>query len=281
MNIVLFYSQLALSSSNKLYVWGSSPQVLRLQAQAQKKARLFQQQQQQQHPSSVSAPPSPLKSVHVQKNTTTQAAHVGDTVKDSQESTSTFHNPTFVEPVDPGLSDFNLTSVSSALNSSQSSSNNRVSPVRKHCFKSENTSQSSLPISSFNNNVNISLDTSDKCHKVTKDGSSNNIVLLDKKKIDSSHIPITVNDPELLETSNYRNGVQAAPSASDTNVPIHLKNAQASSTSVFSDFENANVDTKSDGSFQHSPSARRVDHSLNLQVRTFYFFMEMAYMFIT
>lgn len=37
---------MALASSNRLYTWGSSPQVLRLQAQAQKKAR-FQYHQQQ------------------------------------------------------------------------------------------------------------------------------------------------------------------------------------------------------------------------------------------
>lgn len=51
---MLFPLQLAISKSNRLYTWGSSPQVLRMQAQAQKKARmllqqqLLQQQQQQQ-----------------------------------------------------------------------------------------------------------------------------------------------------------------------------------------------------------------------------------------
>lgn len=54
--------QLAVSSNNKLYTWGSSPQVLRLQAQAQKKARLLQQHQ---LPSSVT-PLSPAKSPQVQ-----------------------------------------------------------------------------------------------------------------------------------------------------------------------------------------------------------------------
>lgn len=50
-----FPLQLAISKSNRLYTWGSSPQVLRMQAQAQKKARmllqqqLLQQQQQQSH----------------------------------------------------------------------------------------------------------------------------------------------------------------------------------------------------------------------------------------
>ncbi|XP_052121227.1 uncharacterized protein LOC113205965 [Frankliniella occidentalis] len=49
-----YFHNLAISKSNRLYIWGSSPQVLRMQAQAQKKARmllqqqLLQQQQQQQ-----------------------------------------------------------------------------------------------------------------------------------------------------------------------------------------------------------------------------------------
>jgi len=36
--------QLAVSNVNKLYIWGASPQVLRLQAQAQKKTRILEQQ---------------------------------------------------------------------------------------------------------------------------------------------------------------------------------------------------------------------------------------------
>lgn len=36
--------QLALSESNSLYTWGSSPQCLRLQAQARKKLKLLQNQ---------------------------------------------------------------------------------------------------------------------------------------------------------------------------------------------------------------------------------------------
>ncbi|XP_063216868.1 uncharacterized protein LOC134527844 isoform X2 [Bacillus rossius redtenbacheri] len=39
-----YFHNLAVSVSNKLYVWGSSPQVLRVQAQAQKKARLLHHQ---------------------------------------------------------------------------------------------------------------------------------------------------------------------------------------------------------------------------------------------
>lgn len=37
--------QLAVTANNNIYIWGSSPQVLRLQAQAHKKARLLQQSQ--------------------------------------------------------------------------------------------------------------------------------------------------------------------------------------------------------------------------------------------
>ncbi|XP_072761626.1 uncharacterized protein Ca isoform X2 [Anoplolepis gracilipes] len=39
-----YFHNLALSDTNKLYVWGASPQVLRLQAQAQKKIRILEQQ---------------------------------------------------------------------------------------------------------------------------------------------------------------------------------------------------------------------------------------------
>lgn len=36
---------MAVSNTNKLYTWGASPQVLRLQAQAQKKIRILEQQE--------------------------------------------------------------------------------------------------------------------------------------------------------------------------------------------------------------------------------------------
>ncbi|XP_012265195.2 uncharacterized protein LOC105691366 isoform X1 [Athalia rosae] len=39
-----YFHSLAVTVTNKLYTWGASPQVLRLQAQAQKKARVLQQQ---------------------------------------------------------------------------------------------------------------------------------------------------------------------------------------------------------------------------------------------
>lgn len=40
----VLHLQLAVSNTNKLYIWGASPQVLRLQAQAQKKTRILEQQ---------------------------------------------------------------------------------------------------------------------------------------------------------------------------------------------------------------------------------------------
>ncbi|XP_054276720.1 uncharacterized protein LOC128995726 [Macrosteles quadrilineatus] len=49
-----YFHNLALAVSNRLYSWGSSPQVLRLQAQAQKKARFQLQQQQHQQAASAS-----------------------------------------------------------------------------------------------------------------------------------------------------------------------------------------------------------------------------------
>jgi hypothetical protein len=57
--------QLAVSSTNKLYIWGASPQVLRLQAQAQKKAKLQQQQQSSSGTSRVT-PSSPSRPVTAQ-----------------------------------------------------------------------------------------------------------------------------------------------------------------------------------------------------------------------
>lgn len=52
-----YFHNLAVGVSNRLYSWGSSPQVLRLQAQAQKKARLILHQQlQQQRPLSPQKP---------------------------------------------------------------------------------------------------------------------------------------------------------------------------------------------------------------------------------
>lgn len=39
-----YFHNLAVSNANRLYIWGASPQVLRLQAQAQKKTRILEQQ---------------------------------------------------------------------------------------------------------------------------------------------------------------------------------------------------------------------------------------------
>nr|CAD7417480.1 unnamed protein product [Timema poppensis] len=66
-----YFHNLAVSILNKLYIWGSSPQVLRLQAQAQKKVRLLQQQ-----PPMMSSGPeklqlSPTKNTPVTKGTLT------------------------------------------------------------------------------------------------------------------------------------------------------------------------------------------------------------------
>ncbi|XP_011686419.1 PREDICTED: uncharacterized protein LOC105449118 [Wasmannia auropunctata] len=40
-----YFHNLAVSNTNKLFIWGASPQVLRLQAQAQKKTRILEQQE--------------------------------------------------------------------------------------------------------------------------------------------------------------------------------------------------------------------------------------------
>ncbi|KAJ9601762.1 hypothetical protein L9F63_000054, partial [Diploptera punctata] len=251
---------LALSSSNRLYIWGSSPQVLKLQAQAQKKARLLQQQQS----SYTNTPPSPLKSNQVQQDTPTQVTTdtklASDIVKDSQESSSTYHNPTFVESTDSELPDLNLMPVSNTLNGSQSPSKSRVSPIKKQSFKSEIASHHSL---------SKNVVTAGNCHKPPADGSINRVIMLNSKRSESSHIPVTVKEAELLETLNYKKCVQSVTSkedkvdvsSCDSDIPICLK----STSSVFSDLENANVDTKSVGSFHSSSSVKREDHGLNLQ----------------
>lgn len=46
--------QLAVTNANELYVWGASPQVLRLQAQAQKKTRVLEQRDANEKKSKVS-----------------------------------------------------------------------------------------------------------------------------------------------------------------------------------------------------------------------------------
>lgn len=60
-----YFHNLALSASNRLYCWGSSPQVLRLQAQAHKKARLMQKHTAPATDKAPSPPPSPHAAVVV------------------------------------------------------------------------------------------------------------------------------------------------------------------------------------------------------------------------
>ncbi|XP_049853132.1 uncharacterized protein LOC126334689 isoform X3 [Schistocerca gregaria] len=60
-----YFHNLALSTSNKLYCWGSSPQVLRLQAQAHKKARLMQKHTAPAADKAPSPPASPHAAVVV------------------------------------------------------------------------------------------------------------------------------------------------------------------------------------------------------------------------
>ncbi|PSN32070.1 hypothetical protein C0J52_16221 [Blattella germanica] len=160
-----YFHNLAVSSTNKLYIWGSSPQVLRLQAQAQKKARLLQQQ-------SCSTPPSPARNAQIKPE------------QDSLEASQTYHNPTFMD--------------------------------------------SELPVSSSQTSQPTNAD---KCQRNQSDA-----IKLGDNKVDSSHIPVTVNDPDVYRVPGSEN------------------------SSVFSDFENANVGKPS----SRSSLARR-DHNLDLQ----------------
>jgi hypothetical protein len=129
------YLQLAVSSSNKLYVWGSSPQVLRLQAQAQKKARLLQQQQ---HLSASVTPLSPSKPITPQVQSTlgvnsdisspllhsptpgSGATSVHVTQQDS--SGPSYHNSTLTKSLKEELPNLNLKVVSDCYDSDLPSS---------------------------------------------------------------------------------------------------------------------------------------------------------------
>jgi hypothetical protein len=95
---IILSLQLAVSSSNKLYVWGSSPQVLRLQAQAQKKSRLLQQQQLLHSTlnknSEITDPllQSPISGTTAKPDYAAKKIHKGH-----QEFNSTYHSPTDAE----------------------------------------------------------------------------------------------------------------------------------------------------------------------------------------
>lgn len=97
-----YFHNLAISKSNRLYMWGSSPQVLRMQAQAQKKARmllqqqLLQQQQQRQQQTQQLQKEQQLCQENLKKVTSEDQYSTGDlqedqfqiiTLKDCQDNT--------------------------------------------------------------------------------------------------------------------------------------------------------------------------------------------------
>jgi len=69
--------QLAVSNANKLYIWGASPQVLRLQAQAQKKTRISEQQDANEKKNKASR-----ESEKIPSNTTNLNEKIKDFLKD-------------------------------------------------------------------------------------------------------------------------------------------------------------------------------------------------------
>jgi hypothetical protein len=145
------YWQLAVSSTNKLYTWGSSPQVLRLQAQARKKARLLQQQQQQQQrplssrtttsssswPDFVQAHPaldinsiiSDVLSEPSSLATAAKSDYIAISMHSGhQESSSTYHNPAFTDSLDGELQSLNVKPVFSSCDSQLPSLDGFCSP---------------------------------------------------------------------------------------------------------------------------------------------------------
>jgi len=173
--------QLAVSSSNKLYTWGSSPQVLRLQAQAQKKARLLQQHQ---LPSSVT-PLSPSKSPQVQSTFDINSDTSGPLLL-SPTSTSAAA-PVFImqqesspavvtESVKEELPDMNMKLVLNSCNSEL------PSLVQAHVnLKNSLPSHSELPSSPLSNSTDsvdsvsstpTSVLNSVECHKFSAENNS-------------------------------------------------------------------------------------------------------------
>ncbi|XP_066992544.2 uncharacterized protein ca [Anabrus simplex] len=90
-----YFHNLAVSCSNKLYTWGSSPQVLRLQAQAQKKARLLQNQQD-------SKPLSPVTETSSSSEISNSSSSEKDC--DSSSSSQSGNNPVDVDKTSLGCS---------------------------------------------------------------------------------------------------------------------------------------------------------------------------------
>ncbi|XP_033611768.1 uncharacterized protein LOC111875606 isoform X4 [Cryptotermes secundus] len=337
-----YFHNLAVSSTNKVYIWGSSPQVLRLQAQAQKRSRHLQQQLL----SSVT-PLSPSKPVTAQvhsalnKNSEisdpllespisgTAAKPDHDAIKihkDHQESNSTHHSPIDTEYSDLNLKpvlicDSQLPSVDISHSSSSDLFKSQDLSVEASVNKKDSVpSHSELPSSVLNTGSNStsfipkSLLKSVKCHKFSTENSSDTSEVSNGRPVNnqkqfrqSGHkLPLpkggrmcdvqviqnsdsdecmqksqssflgsdekqedSHSSSELNGTSWNKNNLHPSPFLSQD---VSRSNAQPSSSSLFSDFENANVDTSSrdlqlPGS---SFASRQMDQNLDLKVKPTY-----------
>jgi hypothetical protein len=322
---IIISLQLAVSSTNKLYIWGSSPQVLRLQAQAQKKSRLLQQQQQQllqstlNKNSEISDPllESPISGTAAKPDYAVDKIH-----KDRQELNSAYHSPTDTEYSDPNLkpvlsceSQLPSVDISHPLNSDYFKSQDLS--VEANVNKKEivpSNSELSSPVLKTDSNstfcIRKSLLKSVKCHKFSTKNSSGTSetgiggpVNSQKQSSQSGHeLPVPkgermcevqvtqISDSEkCMQTSqsSFLNSDEKQEDSQSSCVfdgnpwkkknlhPSHFlsqdfsrNDTQPSSYSLFSDLENANVDTSSsDLQLPISSSAsRRMDQNLDQKV---------------
>lgn len=322
-----------------MYIWGSSPQVLRLQAQAHKRSRHLQQQQllSSVTPSSPSKPVTAQVHSALNKNSEisdpllespisgTAAKPDHDAIKihkDHQESNSTHHSPIDTEYSDMNLKpvlscDSQLPSVDISHSSSSELFKSQALSVEASVNKKDNLpSHSELPPSVRNTDsystsfIPKSLLKSVKCHKFSTENNSDTSevgnggpVNNEKQFSQSGHkLPVqkcermcevqviqisdsgecmqksqssflgsdekqeeTRSSSEFSGTSWNKNNLHPSPFISQD---LSRSNAQPPSSSLFSDFENANVDTSSrdlqlPGS---SFASRRMDQNLDLKV---------------
>ncbi|XP_043498025.1 uncharacterized protein LOC122521394 isoform X1 [Polistes fuscatus] len=75
-----FFHNLALSTTNKLYIWGASPKVLKLQAQALKKTRILEQQEANEKQSN-----NQEKNIEKEGNDTATNKNIQETAKESSK----------------------------------------------------------------------------------------------------------------------------------------------------------------------------------------------------
>jgi hypothetical protein len=324
LQLFFLYLQLAVSSSNKLYIWGSSPQVLRLQAQAQKKSRLLQQQQllhsTVNNNSDISDPQieSPISGSAAKPDGDDDATKMH---KAHQESNSLCHSPTYTEYSDLNLKpvlncDSQLPSVDISHPANSSLLKNQALLVEASVNKKGSVSshpERSSPVLKTDSNSTFSIRKSIlksvKCRKFpTKSNDTSEIgnggFVNNQKQSSQSGRELSVqkgericevkmtqiSDPEecmqkpqssFLDSDKKQEDTESSSEFRGTSWnknnlhPSHFlsqdfsrSKTQPSTCSLFSDFENANMDF-SCGDLQlpsDSFASKRMDQNLELKV---------------